>query len=348
MDGRRREAIEAVNASLRERNHAISHRDDLFDDEDREAWERCEEFVEAFAGSRAARDFESGFANELTAQFDCERREEFELKQADERIAERLAALSAARAAIQHANTRSSGELRAAVTVAFADYKQALSNKRVLLTSFRSERSRVTRTAKPYVFNHKHYLGRAIRYSDPPVRLSASRIFLEIANAYFGEAAKLRIPVLWRVCPVPPGVPLPRRCGSQRWHRDQIDRILKLFIYYTDVDEGNGALEYIPNSGPVESKWSGPIPFSEARYPGDDVIERLVPPDEIVKCCGRKGTLVFVDTAGLHRGGYATTGPRVTSQATFLRQAPNCPASPLLRPGAADASLTPEQVFALS
>ena len=39
------------------------------------------------------------------------------------------------------------------------------------------------------------------------------------------------------------------RVSSQRWHRDYNDeRLVKVFIYLTDVDEDTGPLEYVPGS----------------------------------------------------------------------------------------------------
>jgi hypothetical protein len=56
------------------------------------------------------------------------------------------------------------------------------------------------------------------------------------------------------------------------------------------------------------------------RVPDEDV-QAQVPAEEIVTFTGSKGTLILCNTSGLHRGGFATAGPRVLATATYCSPA---------------------------
>lgn len=56
------------------------------------------------------------------------------------------------------------------------------------------------------------------------------------------------------------------------------------------------------------------------RVPDEDVA-RSVPSEEIATFTGPKGTLILCNTSGLHRGGFATAGPRVLATATYCSPA---------------------------
>ncbi len=96
--------------------------------------------------------------------------------------------------------------------------------------------------------------------------------------------------------------------ASQRWHRDFNDQhLLKAFLYLVDVDEGTGPFEYIPGSAPGgqyahEWPWR---PLGET-YPPEGALEERIPADAIKTFTGPKGTLLFCNTSGFHRGGFAT------------------------------------------
>ncbi len=98
------------------------------------------------------------------------------------------------------------------------------------------------------------------------------------------------------------------RKASQRWHRDFNDKhLLKAFLYLVDVDEGTGPFEYIPGSAPGgryahEWPWR---PLGES-YPPDGAVEERIPAEAIKTFTGPKGTLLFCNTSGFHRGGFAT------------------------------------------
>ena len=161
---------------------------------------------------------------------------------------------------------------------------------------------------------------RPLAAEDPWLRYAVSDQVLSIANAYLGLMSKLTYLDKWYTAPSPPDA---SRVGSQRWHRDPIDqRIVKVFTYFSEVDREAGAMEYVrgsPADGPYGDLWPW-RPRSGERYPPDGELERQVPERDRVVAGGPRGTVVFVDTAGFHRGGFAVK-PRVTSIFTYVSPA---------------------------
>ena len=86
--------------------------------------------------------------------------------------------------------------------------------------------------------------------------------------------------------------------GAQKFHFD-MDKIkfIKFFIYLTDVDTKNGPHIYISSS---HKKLPNSIK-SDGRY-DDKMISELYTKEEIVEIKGQRGTLIAVDTRGLHKG----------------------------------------------
>jgi len=127
---------------------------------------------------------------------------------------------------------------------------------------------------------------------------------LTIVNAYLGLWCRLIYLDVWWNFPVCEGEP---EISSEAWHRDGEDRkILKVFIYLTDVEEFSGPLEYRPGTH---------------NYQTADVKETTRGEGLPMKCVGRKGTAVLFDACGLHRGGRATTSARVVLVATYASDA---------------------------
>ena len=106
---------------------------------------------------------------------------------------------------------------------------------------------------------------------------------------------------------------------SQKWHRDPEDRqMCKVFVYLTDVDEGSGPFVYLPQSNCGSKFWKlFPMRPPVGNYPPEGAMEKLFPVGDLKTCVGRAGTVIFADTAGLHRGGYATNKERVMFTASY-------------------------------
>jgi hypothetical protein len=148
------------------------------------------------------------------------------------------------------------------------------------------------------------------------VALGASPEFLGIVNAYRGRSMRLNDLDNWYTVPDPEAAD---RVASQRWHRDGWeDHIVKVFTYFNDVDEEAGPFEYVRGSasgGRYGSLW----PFEEREvYPPADEFEAAIDVEDRVVLTGTSGTIVFCDTSGFHRGGYARSKPRILSYHTYI------------------------------
>jgi len=153
----------------------------------------------------------------------------------------------------------------------------------------------------------------------PLVTIGLSSAVLDVVNRYLDLWAKLIYTDVWHTIPFDPG----RRIGSQDWHRDPEDSTLvKVYMYFSNVDATAGPLEYIPGSapgGPHAEVW--PWKPRGERYPPAAELEQLLGDVERVSCLGTPGTVILCDTGGFHRGGIATEKPRIAATWTFVRPA---------------------------
>ncbi|HEU4755003.1 MAG TPA: hypothetical protein VFU47_17990, partial [Armatimonadota bacterium] len=159
---------------------------------------------------------------------------------------------------------------------------------------------------KLYGFNDR----RVIPWDSPFLRMGVHPRLLDVVNSYLGMQSILRYLDAWYTIPLNKERPL---TGSQCWHRDPEDvRIAKVFLYFSDVDLSAGALEYIPDSRAGDRYghlWPHRVP-SGSRAPLEGVAA-AIPPEDIRVCAHPRGTFLFVDTTGLHRGGRALDRARV-------------------------------------
>ena len=147
-------------------------------------------------------------------------------------------------------------------------------------------------------------------FDNPFLKIALDSRVLDIINSYLGMWGKFYFFTLNITDPVAPGA---KPVQSQRWHRDSEDkRIPKIFIYLNDVDEDAGPFICVKESH-YGGKWRslfGQRPPHGSRAPFGRV-EQIVPEQDIKLCTGRAGTVVFFDTSGLHKGGYATKKERI-------------------------------------
>lgn len=150
---------------------------------------------------------------------------------------------------------------------------------------------------------------------DPWFRASASHRMLDIANAYLGLWSKLEYVDVWYSIPQEADA---ERKASQRWHRDYNDRhLLKAFLYLTDVEADAGPFEYVPRSAPgseLDHLWPW-RPLGD-NYPPEEDLEAEIG-ERSVSFVAPKGTLIFCNTSGFHRGGFAVGKPRVLATVTY-------------------------------
>jgi ectoine hydroxylase-related dioxygenase (phytanoyl-CoA dioxygenase family) len=149
---------------------------------------------------------------------------------------------------------------------------------------------------------------------DPWLRLGINPRLLDLANAYLEMWSKLEYVDVWYTAPAGTD----ERRASQRWHRDFNDRhLLKAFLYLVDVDEDTGPFEYVPRSAPggeLEQLWPW-RPLGDNYPPEDEFAQRVN--GQSVTFTAPKGTLIFCNTAGFHRGGFAKTKTRVLATLTW-------------------------------
>jgi len=154
--------------------------------------------------------------------------------------------------------------------------------------------------------------------AGPWLRYAAGDQLLGIVNAYRGAQTKLVDFDLWYTIPVGDEA---ERTASQEWHRDPEDQhVVKVFLYFSDVDENAGPFEYVRHS--AEGFEYGHLwPWGESeRYPPSEELEQTIPATERIRATGPAGTLVICDTSGFHRGGYARAKPRILSTHTYVNK----------------------------
>lgn len=111
------------------------------------------------------------------------------------------------------------------------------------------------------------------------------------------------------------------RSASQNWHRDYNEfQMIRIFLYFNEVNSNNGAGKYVLGTHYLGDSYEV-LQDSEdgvSRYSTESDVRKAFSKDRLVTADGGAGTLYFVDTAGLHRGGYhPVPGERRVSLTTF-------------------------------
>ena len=101
---------------------------------------------------------------------------------------------------------------------------------------------------------------------------------------------------------------------NQQYHIDMMSRKwLKMFIYFNDIDEDNGAHSFIKKSH-ISKKGEE---YNLTNYFADSKIKELYQDNEIFTAKGKKNTCFLEDTYGLHKAGFISKGVRMVSSITF-------------------------------
>jgi hypothetical protein len=161
---------------------------------------------------------------------------------------------------------------------------------------------------------------RQVSIDDPWLTLGLSNRMLDVVNAYRGLWTKLLSVDNVYTVPFPESE---ERVGAQNWHRDPEDlHVVKVFMYFSDVDDEAGPFQYVQGSvkgGRYGDAW--PWRVRGGGYPPTGELEKLVAPSDRVSAKGRAGTIIFCDTSGWHRGGFAKSKPRTLSIHTYVSPA---------------------------
>lgn len=137
----------------------------------------------------------------------------------------------------------------------------------------------------------------------------------QIANAYVGMLTRMRYCNVWHTFA---SQAQPRQ--SQLWHRDPEDRyIVKVFVYLSDVDQGAGPFTYASGTHPKGRVRQEPdyLLEGDTKRTTDAQMAAVVPCDQWVTCTGPRGTIVFADTKGYHKGGLSKERDRVLYTCMF-------------------------------
>lgn len=150
-------------------------------------------------------------------------------------------------------------------------------------------------------------------------RFALQKPFLQIANAYYGMYTRLRYYNVWHTLRTQS-----EARESQLWHYDREDHyILKVFVYLSDIDDGAGPFTYAPGShrkGRIKTEPEYAIE-NGVRRTSDAQMAAVVPEERWIKCLGSKGTIIFADTRGYHKGGLARQSDRLMYLCMFTSRA---------------------------
>lgn len=156
-------------------------------------------------------------------------------------------------------------------------------------------------------------------------RICLAEPILRVVGGYLGLFGELRYVNVWLNFRT--DAPAQR---SQLWHRDREDkRIVKAFLYLSDVGPGSGPLVYAPGTHSRGGIDGEPESFKEQGHGNsrseDPQMAAVVPAERWITCTAPKGRLVLVDTTGYHRGGLARENDRLLLSFMFVSPAAECP-----------------------
>lgn len=164
----------------------------------------------------------------------------------------------------------------------------------------------------------------AVAPEDPLLRFALDPQVRGIAETYAGMRLRVQDVNIWVNRPVGD-----TPTQSQRWHRDLPEDydIVKCFLYLSDVPDGAGPLQYVSATNtPAGRKVQLASEFDGIGHRLSDAdIAATFGADRIVTARAPAGSVVFADTRGIHRGGYAREAERVVAQITYASQASSRP-----------------------
>lgn len=165
----------------------------------------------------------------------------------------------------------------------------------------------------------------ALDLLNPFVKFYLSKNLLEIVSMYLEYVPQLFEIYVEKTIPVGDE----KSVFSQNWHRDpQEKRTLKVFLYLSDVTEFAGPFVYLKGSAPTSDGKYKKIfhqRLPNGSYPNEEDLHKKINDKDLLIATGKKGTVIFCDTSGLHRGGYATSQHRIMATGFFPSKAYTIP-----------------------
>ena len=96
------------------------------------------------------------------------------------------------------------------------------------------------------------------------------------------------------------------------WHRDPEDlKLVKAFIYLSDVDEQCGPFTYVPKTHPFGARNVKAARLEKNTRVEESRMSGTFPPEAWRVCTGPANTMILADTVGYHRGGKPLAGRRI-------------------------------------
>ena len=135
-------------------------------------------------------------------------------------------------------------------------------------------------------------------------QFALNKEFIELADAYLETRPICDLIASWKSFPTENN--FLRNKAAQMYHFD-MDRIkfIKFFIYLTDVSEDTGPHCYIKSSHRNLPKNLR----SDGRFDDQDIIAHYTK-SNVIEICGKSGSIIAVDTRGLHKGKPLEKGER--------------------------------------
>jgi hypothetical protein len=170
---------------------------------------------------------------------------------------------------------------------------------------------------KDFLINLVKY-GKGVPPDEPLLKVALDPQLLEIVAEYLDLWPTLHAIGAWLNYPTDQPAAV-----SQLWHRDPEDlRIIKVFIYLSEVTEQSGPFSYIPRTQPFGAATGRAREHDHSSRLSDTQMSRIFPPSTWKVCTGSAGSMILADTVGYHRGGKPTAGVRVLATFTYTSAAP--------------------------
>jgi hypothetical protein len=191
------------------------------------------------------------------------------------------------------------------------------------------------------VFLDTIHKAHTFRLGDVTSEYLAAPTLAAISAEYMGLVPRYVGSSFWHTKPAPSA----DRQHSQLWHRDYNDRrLVKVFLYLSDVGPRNGCFEYISCSqigGQLGKAFDAIGPDGFRAYPDQEALQAIIaglpvidlsaiPADARrgpnapwrdkparIQCTAPHRAMIFCDTFGLHRGGFVEEGYRDLVMTTF-------------------------------
>jgi hypothetical protein len=139
-------------------------------------------------------------------------------------------------------------------------------------------------------------------------QLAYDKFFLEVAGRYLGSPPILDLVEMWWHARFKD---IPDLNAAQLYHFD-MDRVkwLKVFIYLTDVTGENGPHCFVESSHLIDGIPENILKNGYARTT-DAQVESSFAKDKIHRFIAPRGTIIFEDSSGLHKGEVVQKGARL-------------------------------------